>query len=202
MRVMGGFAIVTRPVPVRLRVASRAGHTSRALLLSAAALTALTACTQGQTSVVPTAPPASAAAGPVFGGVDWSKHVRSCAVDSGGSGLRTLIDDVIQSDVTSDGQAEWLVVDECESSTSRWPQQIEVFTPGPGAPTRLGTLLADDPAYPRDLTVTVEDTGRVRVTGRGLSADAPLCCPDLEIRRVFAWTSDGFTVVESVDTPS
>jgi hypothetical protein len=137
----------------------------------------------------------------VVGGVDWSRHLRSCAVEDGGPGLGTRVAEVVSADVTGDGRPDWLVIDECEASTSRWPQQIEVFDGAGGrAPVRLATLLAGDPAHPRDLAVGVEG-GRVTVTGRGLSPVAPLCCPDLAIRRVFSWTATGFALIESVDTP-
>jgi hypothetical protein len=118
--------------------------------------------------------------------------------------LGTLISEVISADATGDGHPDWLVIDECEASTSRWPQLIEVFSGGSEerAPVRVALLLADDPVHPRDLAVTVEAAGRVMVTGRGLSPDAPLCCPDLRIERVFTWTGTGFALTESVDTPS
>jgi hypothetical protein len=160
----------------------------------------VTACSPGIASVASPASPS----GYGFDGVDWSRHVRTCSVDSGGSGLGTVIADVVSADVTGDGHDDYLVIDECESSTSPWPQQIEVFD---GAsprddPVRLAVLLADDPLNPRDLAVSVGDDGRVTVTGTGLSADAPLCCPDLTVRRAFQWSGQQFTMVDSAQSPS
>jgi hypothetical protein len=130
--------------------------------------------------------------------VDWSRFARSCAVADGGSGLGTRIDDVVHADVTGDGRTDALVVDECESSTSAWPQEVEVFdgASDPAAPRRVGVLLADDAVHPRSVTLTVSG-GRVTITGTGLSDDAPLCCPDLTIRRVYTWSGHGFALTES-----
>ena len=37
--------------------------------------------------------------------------------------------------------------------------------------------------------------------GRGLSEDAPSCCRDLNVRRVYTWSGGRFALAESVDTP-
>jgi hypothetical protein len=158
--------------------------------LTAACLAACSAPATGATPV--TSVTADVAA------VDWSRYVRSCAVADGGSGLGIRIDDVLRADVTGDGHPEALVVDECESSTSAWPQEVEVFD-GAGdaaAPRRVGVLLADDAVHPQSVTLTVSG-GRVTITGTGLSDDAPLCCPDLTIRRVYTWSGHGFALSES-----
>ena len=39
------------------------------------------------------------------------------------------------------------------------------------------------------------------LTGRGLTPDAPACCPDLNVRRVYAFNGGRFTLVDSTDTP-
>jgi hypothetical protein len=124
-------------------------------------------------------------------------------VDEGGSGLGTVIDDVVKGDVTNDGRVDTLVVDRCDSSTSPWPQEIEVFdgASDPAKPTRVAILLQGDPEYPRDLQVTVEPAGRIVAVGKGLSSDAPLCCPDIEVRRVFTWSDGSFRLTESSSAP-
>jgi hypothetical protein len=96
-----------------------------------------------------------------------------------------------------------LVVDECRASTSSWPQVVEVFdgASDPARPTRIGTLLDGDPEYPRDVRVSVEPGRRVVVTGRALSPDAPRCCPDLLVRRVFTYSDGQFTRTESTSGP-
>ena len=137
-------------------------------------------------------------------GVHWDQYVRSCSIDEGGSGLGTVIDDVVKGDVTADGRVDTLVVDRCNASTSSWPQVIEVFdgASNPARPRRLATLLKGDPDYPRDVRVTVEPGGRVVVAGRGLSPAAALCCPDIEIRRVFTWSDGSFSLTESSTAPA
>ena len=137
-------------------------------------------------------------------GVEWERHVRDCSVDRGGSGLGTVIDTVAKGEITGDDRMDTLVVDRCESSTSPWPQMVEVFdgASDPAAPRRLGVLLDGDSAYPRDVTVTVEPGGRVVIVGKGLSETAPLCCPDLTVRRVYAYHGGAFNLVESATTPA
>ena len=148
-----------------------------------------------------TASPAPANA---LAGVHWQDYVRNCSVAEGGSGLGTVIDDVVAGDVTGDGRVDTLVVDRCESSTSSWPQEIEVFdgASNPAHPTRLAVLLHGDKDYPRDLSVTVERGGRIVVVGKGLSYSAPLCCPDIEIHKVFVWSGWSLSLVESSTFPA
>jgi hypothetical protein len=137
-------------------------------------------------------------------GVAWDRHVRDCSVDEGGSGLGTVIDEVVKGEVTGDERVDTLVVDRCESSTSPWPQVVEVFdgASDPAAPRRLGLLLDGDPEYPRDVNVTVEPGGRIAIVGRGLSATAPLCCPDLTLRRMYRYDGGQFSLVESMSSPA
>ncbi len=137
-------------------------------------------------------------------GVEWERHVRDCSADAGGSGLGTVIDTVAKGEVTGDNQMDTLVVNRCESSTSPWPQVVEVFdgASDPAAPRRLGLLLEGDSEYPRDVNVTVEPGGRVVIVGRGLSPDAALCCPDITVRRVYKYEGGAFTLVESTTTPA
>ena len=149
---------------------------------------------------------AGCASGPLpdaLSNVRWQEHVRDCAEEHGGSGLGTRIDTVAKGDVNNDGRVDTLVVDECESKTSAWPQVVEVFdgASDPARPALLGRLLEGDDVYPRQIAVTVEPGGRVVVTGVGLSPDAPQCCPDLALRKVFAFANGRFTQVESTATP-
>jgi hypothetical protein len=135
--------------------------------------------------------------------VRWSEHVRDCAVEHGGSGLGTRVDSVVKGDVNSDGRVDTLVVDECEPKTTAWPQVVEIFdgASDSGRPSLLGRLLEGDQDYPRQLGVTVEPGGRVVVTGVGLSANAPQCCPDLALRKVFTFANGHFTLTEHTATP-
>ncbi len=136
--------------------------------------------------------------------VQWERYVRDCSVDQGGSGLGTVVDDVVKAELTGDEFVETLVVDRCESSTSAWPQMVEVFdgASDPAAPRRLGLMLDGDPEYPSDVAVTVESGGRVVLVGRGLSSTAPLCCPDITVRRVYQYEGGAFTLVEATASPS
>jgi hypothetical protein len=149
------------------------------------------------------APAATPSPTDALGGVRWQDQVRDCATVSGGSGLGTLIKSVQKGDLTGDGRLDTLVVDECKASTSRWPSVVEVFdgASNPARPTRLGTLMQGDPDAMRDANVTVESGGRVVVTGTGISRTAPLCCPDLAVRKVFTFADGRFTLVESTTTP-
>jgi hypothetical protein len=149
---------------------------------------------------------AGCGSGPVpdaLSNVRWSEHVRDCAVEHGGSGLGTRVNSVTKGDVNSDGQVDTLVVDECEAKTTAWPQVVEVFdgASDPARPSLLGRLLEGDQDYPRQLGVAVEPGGRVVITGVGLSRDAPRCCPDLALRKVFTFGGGHFTQVESTATP-
>ncbi len=130
--------------------------------------------------------------------VDWKDHVRSCAKEEGGSGLGTVIGSVIKGDVNGDGRVDTAVVNECGSSTSRWPQVVEVFDGAsePQNPQRLGVLLEGDTDYMRDLSVAVESGGRIVIDGLGLSSDAALCCPDVKLHKVFVWSEGTFTLAE------
>ena len=120
-----------------------------------------------------------------------------------GSGLGTVIDNVVKAEHTGDEFLETFVVDRCESRTSPWPQMVEVFdgASDPDAPSRLGLMLDGDPEYPRDVTVTVESGGRVVLVGRGLSSTATLCCPDVTVRRVYEYEGGAFTLVEATTSP-
>ena len=124
-------------------------------------------------------------------------------MEHGGSGLGTRVDSVAKGDVNNDGRVDTLVVDECEPKTTAWPQQVEVFdgASDPARPVLLGRLLEGDQDYPRQVGVAVEPGGRVVVTGVGLSANAPQCCPDLALRKVFTFAGGRFTRVESTTTP-
>jgi hypothetical protein len=68
-------------------------------------------------------------------------------------------------------------------------------------PARLAGLLQGDQNYPRDLAVTVDAEGRIVIVGKGLSPSAPLCCPDMEIRKVFTWSNGSFAVTEASTGP-
>jgi hypothetical protein len=149
---------------------------------------------------------AGCSSGPVadaLSNVRWSEHVRDCAVEHGGSGLGTRVDSVAKGDVNNDGRVDTLVVDECEPKTTAWPEVVEVFdgASDPSRPALLGRLLEGDQDYPRQIAVAVEPGGRVVVTGIGRSANAPRCCPDLALRKVFTFAGGRFTQVESTATP-
>jgi hypothetical protein len=154
----------------------------------------------GGCDAAPAAPPSLA---DPLAGVHWADQVRDCSAANGGSGLGTVVDSVDKGDLTGDGRMDTLVVDECKASTSRWPSVVEVFdgASDPSRPTRLGTLMAGDPDAIRDATVSVEPGGRVVVTGAGLSRTAPLCCPDLAVRKVFSYTNGTFTLAETTSSP-
>jgi hypothetical protein len=62
-------------------------------------------------------------------------------------------------------------------------------------------LMHGDPDTIRDATATVEPGGRIVVTGKGLSQTAPLCCPDLAVRKVFTYTNGRFTLADTTTTP-
>lgn len=144
-------------------------------------------------------PPAADA----LGNVSWADHVRDCAVAHGGPGLGTVIDAVVKGDVNADGHPDTLVVDRCEAKTSSWPDVVEVFDGASDAatPKRLAVLLDGDADYMRDVRVAVEPGGRVVVTGSGLSDTAPQCCPDLAVRKVFAWSNGSLTLIERSVSP-
>jgi hypothetical protein len=42
----------------------------------------------------------------------------------------------------------------------------------------------------------------VVVTALGLSDEAPLCCPDIMVRRVYQYDAGTFTLVDSSTTPA
>ena len=113
------------------------------------------------------------------------------------------MDSVVKGDVNSDGRVDTLVVDECEPRTTAWPQVVEIFdgASDPSRPALLGRLLEGDQDYPRQIGVAVEPGGRVVVTGVGLSPNAPQCCPDLALRKVFTFAGGDFTQVESTAIP-
>ena len=181
----------------------RSGPMSSALPTAAISAVVVALLVAGCSSPAPAPALSESPSVDALAGVGWADHVRDCSVDHGGSGLGTVIDDVVKGDLTGDGRVETLVVDRCESSTSSWPQQIEVFdgASDPAAPRRLGVLLDGDSDYPRDVTATVEPGGRVVIVGRGLSATAPLCCPDVGIRRVYTYDGGAFALVESTASP-
>jgi hypothetical protein len=123
----------------------------------------------------------------------WSKVIRSedCIYEADGFG--TEIKDVRFADVTGDGIRDALVIVTCEASTSSWPEEVQVFdgSSPPTSPTRIGRLLHRDPAHVRGITLGFRDQS-VIVHGRGLSEQAPLCCPDLLVDQSFTWTGRAF----------
>jgi hypothetical protein len=148
---------------------------------------------------VPAAPAADALAN-----VRWEDHVRDCSIEQGGPGQGTIIGDVVKGDVTRDGRVDTLVVDECRSPTSSWPQAVEVFdgASDPAKPTRIATLLDGDERYLRDLKVEVTADGSVVITSNGVSESAPHCCPDLVARDVFRYVDGKFVHAESSASPA
>jgi hypothetical protein len=136
--------------------------------------------------------------------VRWEDHVRACSIEQGGPGLGTIIGDVVKGDATGDGRVDTLVVDECRSPTSSWPEVVEVFdgASDPAKPTRIAALLEGDERYLRDLNVEVTVDGGVVVTSNGVSESAPHCCPDLVARDVFRYVDGKFVHAESSESPA
>jgi len=98
---------------------------------------------------------------------------------------------VQRQDITGDGYADYLILGECPSPTSSWPQIVFVVdgASDPAAPRLLGRLGTKD--YFRGAQVSVSGTGRnatIVVSGQGLSKNAALCCPDIILTIKYRWS--------------
>ncbi len=126
-----------------------------------------------------------------------SGQPRSSGADSGGwlSRVSTLtcydeqtpveLQWIERADITGDEVPEVFLAYACQASTSSWPQQLEVLSED-GA--FLATLYStDDPdsALGLRLQSLHAEPGGVTLLAHGWSADAPSCCPDLQVEQTF-----------------
>jgi hypothetical protein len=109
-------------------------------------------------------------------------EVQSATPDFDGDGVNDLVVDVV-----------------CETSTAGAPHLLVAFVGlrrvvlvdvcAPGASCSPDV---EQNQMVGDSNLTIDDAGRIVFRARGYSAGAPLCCPDLDVERVFRWTGSGF----------
>jgi hypothetical protein len=134
--------------------------------------------------------------------VDWKAFLAHCPIgEARGFGMK--IDNVLKAEVTGDRFPDTLIIDSCDSPTSSNPQTVEIFDGGsdPGAPRKLGVLMAGDPDYPRRMTVAVSPNRTIVVRALGLQPESPNCCPDLVIVAEFAWRDGAFVSIRRQTRP-
>jgi hypothetical protein len=101
------------------------------------------------------------------------------------------LNDLTLGDVTGDGRDEIFVAYACESTTSSWPEQLEVFTiSDSGQPVRMAELYSADDRSSSYRGLRLEElsvkVGTVAVVATGWSAEnVPGCCPDLRVTQTF-----------------
>jgi len=120
-------------------------------------------------------------------------HDLDCKVP----GLGYEVTDVQLHDVTGDGAPDAFVRVSCRVASSSAPDQLEVFdgASDPARPTRLAVLVRPtDGPDPRGLRIrSTSFAGRtVTVAAVGFRASAPNCCPDIPVKRSFAWNGQTF----------
>ena len=110
-------------------------------------------------------------------------EVQSVTADFDGDGIEDRVVDVV-----------------CETSSAGAPHLLVAFVGDqrevlvdvcvPGAPACSPGV--EEKQIVGDSNLTIDDAGRVVFRGRGYSADAPRCCPDLDVSRAFRWVGTGF----------
>jgi hypothetical protein len=100
-----------------------------------------------------------------------------------------------RADITGDGRPEAFVIGRCPASTSTPPEILYVADGAsrPGVP-RLIARLGKGEVW-RGVKATLTGSGaarRVVVTGPAVSAQSPLCCPDVRLTVRYRWTGKAF----------
>jgi hypothetical protein len=151
----------------------------------------------------PSAPaaPVSPAYAPLTG-VDWASVARApmkCAPSSGESWDR-LDPQVTYRDVTADKIPDALVVAGCPSPTSSNPVEVAIFDGRlTSPPPRLISVLGGND-YFRTLHMTFA-TDQIMLTGQAISAQAPLCCPDINLTITYTRAGDRYVETARAGKP-
>jgi hypothetical protein len=133
----------------------------------------------------------------LFEGFDWPGWLRpksNCIEKSSAAWNVYSAKLLLRHDLTGDGYAEYILVGECPSSTSRWPQVVYIVDglSEPSNPRLIGTF---DDDYWRDVKVRTSGSGRKSVltlSGEALSENASFCCPDLHVTLKYRWDRNKF----------
>jgi hypothetical protein len=169
---------------------------------------ALVACSRPSAepqSTGPTTPPSAADALPTLRDVDWSSirvpdicgpsRSRLVRLSNFRARSHDLVANVVMDrdsltfgpDPIDPRHSEVVAVTlYCELGTSS-PETVVFFAPGEEEPIAIGTALDGTPAYVQRMNWT--SPGRLELVAKGISPDAPSCCPDLLINQV--WTYAG-----------
>lgn len=150
--------------------------------------------------------------------VDWSNHTytRSCAGVTapvtvvGGkarvAGFYFEIYKATYGDLTGDGKPEAAVGFSC-TGADFGGVHLFVFSGTAAHPVLLGTLPLPSPGSQTNVAVvdSVETTTIAReiitISGRGYSATAAHCCPDLTVTTAYRWTGRTFVTISSNTAP-
>ncbi|MGQ0632916.1 MAG: hypothetical protein ACT4P1_18020 [Sporichthyaceae bacterium] len=102
-------------------------------------------------------------------------------------------------DFTGDGVGDALLAVRCDAGAGSPPSTVLAIAARPNGPEVLGELLAADAG---EVVSNLDNTGTSAViTAFGYSADAPRCCPDLQVTRSFRWLGESFDSGMRVETP-
>lgn len=102
-------------------------------------------------------------------------------------------------DFTGDGVADALLAVRCDAGAGSPPSTVLAIVARPGGPEILAEILAADAG---EVVSGLDNTGASAViTAFGYSADAPRCCPDLQVTRSFRWLGESFDSGMRVETP-
>jgi hypothetical protein len=106
----------------------------------------------------------------------------------------------VTADFDGDSVEDRVVDVVCETPTAGAPHLLVAFV-GDRREVLVGVCVAGAPTCTPeveenqvvgDSNLTIDETGRVVFRGRGYSPSAPLCCPDLDVRRAFRWEKTKF----------
>jgi len=177
-------------------------------------IVSLDACTSsppasGQSTPLPT----GAGQAPPLTKVDWKNftYISSCYSDKPRpfkvvngvgvvDGVHLEVYQPVFGDLTGDGQPEAAIPYSC-TAADFGGVRVFVYTGDARKPVLLGELPLPPPDTNYSVDIVTIDHGMIQLVGRGYSASAPHCCPDLHVNNLYRWNGSRFVLVRSNVTP-
>ena len=93
-------------------------------------------------------------------------------------------------DFTGDGVPDAIVATRCDTGAGNPPSAVFAIAAGLSGPEVVGELVG--PAGGGVVSDLRPDGAALSVVSRAYSADAPRCCPDVEVTYAFQWDGERF----------
>ena len=114
------------------------------------------------------------------------------------NGIHLQVDKPVFGDITGDGKDEAVIPYACAAADFGGVRAF-VYSGDAANPTLLGNLpqpsRSKGEAWGSIDTIRI-DGGKIYVSGKGYSAAAPRCCPDLQIEMRYRWDGKQFVVAD------